>query len=204
MKNKTLHFITEVGVFSALGLLFDFLAGLYSEPIFPQGGSISIAMIPIFIMAFRWGLKGGLTTGLIIAITQLPYSSVFRYGLSWETLLFIILLDYILAYTLLGLAGLYTKRIRNSKEMSGKLYYITNGILLAGLLRTICHVISGLIFFRQFIPEFIVEQHIWYYWSIIYNLGYMVPSIILCILITRALIKRFHTNLLNPDSPIVG
>ena len=63
MKNKELRFIAEIGIFTALGLVLDYAAGWYSNFIFPSGGSISIAMVPIFIIAFRWGLKGGLTVG---------------------------------------------------------------------------------------------------------------------------------------------
>ncbi|MCK9537361.1 MAG: energy-coupled thiamine transporter ThiT [Bacilli bacterium] len=199
MKNKNLRFIAEIGIFTALGLILDFMSGLYSKPLFPKGGSISIAMVPIFIIAFRWGLKGGLTIGFLIGSLQVIYSSVFGYGLTWTVLVLTILLDYILAYTAVGLAGVYTNKIKNSTEMASKLYYITNGILLAGVVRTVLHIVAGWFFYREWVPDFIKENHVWYYWSIIYNLGYMVPSILLCILVTREIVKRHHEKLLNPD-----
>ena len=58
-KRSNTLFLVEVAVFSALAYLLDLVSGLLSLKIWPQGGSISIAMIPIFIMAFRWGIKGG-------------------------------------------------------------------------------------------------------------------------------------------------
>ena len=62
-------FLVEVAVFSALAFLFDFIAGLLSLKIWPQGGSISIAMVPVFLMAFRWGIKGGILSGFFTWIT---------------------------------------------------------------------------------------------------------------------------------------
>ncbi|MGB4695249.1 MAG: energy-coupled thiamine transporter ThiT [Bacilli bacterium] len=203
MKNKSIRFITEIGIFSALGLILDFIAGLYSDFIFPGGGSISITMVTIFIVAFRWGLKGGLTVGLLIGLLQLPYSDAFKYGLHWSVVLGIVFLDYIFAYTACGLAGAYAKKARET-DLHGTLGYVTSGILLAAGVRTLLHITSGWIFFRQWVPEFIREEYAWYYWSIIYNLGYMVPSTILCILITRGIVRRYHEKLFNVETFMFG
>ena len=200
MKNKNLRFITEIGIFTAIGLILDFTAGLYSQPLFPHGGSISIAMVPIFIIAFRWGLKGGLTIGFLIGLLQMLYSNELYRGIDW-TVFIQILMDYVLAYTVVGLSAIYAKKIKTA-ELTGKLYYITNGILFAGAIRTILHIVSGWLFFRAWVPDFIKENYVWYYWSIIYNFGYMVPSILLCILVTRAIIKRHHEKMLNTESTI--
>ena len=201
MRNKNLRFISEVGIFVAVGLVLDYLAGMYSRPIFPQGGSISVAMVAIFIIAFRWGLKGGLLTGFIIGSLQVIYSNVFGWGLSPIILISLIFIDYILGYTAVGLAGIYAKKIKQA-ETGGKLNYITNGILLAGTVRTVLHIISGWLFFREWIPAFIVEDYVWYYWSIIYNFGYMVPSVLLCLLVTKAIVRRYE-KILNPAQPII-
>ena len=184
MKNKSIRFITEIGIFSALGLILDFIAGLYSDFIFPGGGSISITMVTIFIVAFRWGLKGGLTVGLLIGLLQLPYSDAFKYGLHWSVVLGIVFLDYIFAYTACGLAGAYAKKARKPIFTASSVMSQAGFFWLRG---APSYITSGWIFFRQWVPEFIREEYAWYYWSIIYNLGYMVPSTILCILITRAL-----------------
>lgn len=66
LKNKTL-FLVEVAIFTALALLLDILP--IGFKLWPQGGSVSFAMIPIFIVAFRWGLKGGLYQGFFGGIT---------------------------------------------------------------------------------------------------------------------------------------
>jgi len=203
MKNKNLLFITEVGIFTALGLVLDFIAGLYSEFIFPNGGSISVAMVTIFIIAFRWGLKGGLTVGFLIGLLQLSYSGVMGKAIDWKVALGISLFDYILAYTACGLAGLYAKKAREA-DIPGKMNYVMSGILIAAGVRTLSHIISGWIFFKAWIPDFILEDYAWYYWSIIYNLGYMVPSTLLSILITKGIVKRYHDRIFNVDGFMFG
>ena len=72
-------FIAEVAVFAALAYLLDFVAGILSLRIWPQGGSISIAMVPIFLIAYRWGIKGGMLTGFLLGLLQfiLGYSQIY-------------------------------------------------------------------------------------------------------------------------------
>ncbi|HHZ18373.1 MAG TPA: energy-coupled thiamine transporter ThiT [Acholeplasmataceae bacterium] len=204
MKKRELRFITEVGLFTALGLTLDFLAGWYSNFIFPSGGSISLAMVAIFIVSFRWGLKGGLTAGFLVGALQLLYSEVFGYGFDWKVVTGIVLLDYILAYTACGLAGIFAGKARQKSDGSGGLGFVTNGILFAAAIRTLCHIVSGLLFFREWIPEFILEDYVWWYWSIIYNLGFMAPSTLLCIIATHALFAAFSRRLLDVDQSLFG
>ncbi|AYW48603.1 hypothetical protein C7K38_09620 [Tetragenococcus osmophilus] len=43
-------FLVEVALFVALGVILD----LFSFRAWLQGGSISLQMVPIFIMSYRW------------------------------------------------------------------------------------------------------------------------------------------------------
>src|SRR5690606_1335246 len=107
MRNNGVRFISEMGIFIALRLVLALLAGLYSYSIWPLGGSISIAMIPIFIMSFRYGLKGGLVSGFAVGSIQILWGGS---GLvHWIQ----VLLDYTLAYAVVGLAGIYARKIHN-------------------------------------------------------------------------------------------
>lgn len=58
MNHKTLMLV-EIAILTTLAFLLDTIPGLQFT-IWPQGGSVSFAMIPVFIIAFRWGLKAGL------------------------------------------------------------------------------------------------------------------------------------------------
>ncbi|WP_338368251.1 energy-coupled thiamine transporter ThiT, partial [Enterococcus faecium] len=71
MEKKRTLFLVEAAAFTALAYLLDLVSAFIFSRIWPQGGSVSIAMVPIFLMAFRWGLKGGLTTGFLLGLLQL-------------------------------------------------------------------------------------------------------------------------------------
>lgn len=173
--NKDVKFIAEIGIFSGIALVLDLIAGLYSNVIWSMGGSISIAMVPIFIMAFRWGLKGGIISGLVVGVIQILWAGQIFHPAQ-------IIMDYPLAYGLVGVAGAYAKKVQNF-EGAGKYYYLNLGIIIGGALRLITHILSGYIYFSEYTPDGFDALP----WSIIYNMGYMIPSIILCGIIIRIL-----------------
>lgn len=176
MKNNRIRFITEMGIFIALGLVFDFLAGLYFSFAWLNGGSISIAMLPIFMMSFRYGLKGGLLSGIAIGTLQIIWASSSAL-VHWAQ----VFLEYPLAYGSVGLAGLFAYNIKNQEIVSKKIKYVAFAVILGGTLRTILHIISGYIAFN--VP-----------WgaSAIYNLGYMVPSTILCLIFIDIIVLKYN------------
>src|SRR5699024_10474383 len=98
MRSKRVLFLVEVAMFTALALALDLLPFL-SFKIWGQGGSISFAMIPVFIVAFRWGLKGGLLTGFLYGALQIPFGAWIMTPLQG-------FIEYGLAFTVLGFAGI--------------------------------------------------------------------------------------------------
>ena len=66
---KEIRVIAEIAILVGLAVVLDLLAGLFSP--FKQGGSISPAMLPIFIIAFRHGWKKGVLAGLTFGAIQL-------------------------------------------------------------------------------------------------------------------------------------
>lgn len=179
MINRQIRFITEVGILSALGLALDFLGGVLSGFMWPAGGSISLVLVPIIVMAYRWGLKGGLLTGFIVGSIQIIWAG------SGAVYPFQTVLDYVVAYTLVGLAGVFFKKIY-SLEKEAKLYYINLGIFLGASLRTLVHIISGLIYFIDLsdglMPAIVASS--------VYNLGYMVPTTILTFVVITLIAKK--------------
>lgn len=173
MRNKSIRFITEVGIFSAIGIILDILAGFISPAIWPQGGSVSITLVPILMMGYRWGLKGGLMTGLVVGSLQIIWAPGHYLIHPIQ-----VLLDYPLAYGVIGLSGFVTKIItKTSKSIA--ITIISLSTLCVGLLRTLSHIVSGV-----------------YYWgttwegSIIYNFGYMIPSIFITILVLTVIFLK--------------
>lgn len=186
-KGSSTRFIAEVAVFSALAYLLDLAASILSLKIWPQGGSISIAMVPVFIMAYRWGIKGGLLTGFLLGLLQ------FILGFAQIYTIIQGIIDYFIAFTVLGFAGIFARQVKNALEEGNKgswMVYSVIGTFLGSLLRYICHVYSGIAFFGEYAPK---GQPVAVY-SLIYNGTYMLPnfiiSAIIVVLVLAAMPKR--------------
>ena len=80
----------------------------------PYGGAITVcSMLPILFYSYRCGLKWGLGAGLVHSVLQLLLGMSALRGLSVGTLVGSIFLDYILAFTVLGLGGMFRGKIKN-------------------------------------------------------------------------------------------
>ena len=66
----------------------------------PQGGSITIGMLPIFLYCARWGFGPGMLASIVYSVLQLLLDGAYAWG--WQSMVG----DYILAFSVLGLAGL--------------------------------------------------------------------------------------------------
>ncbi|WP_214826996.1 energy-coupled thiamine transporter ThiT [Exiguobacterium algae] len=164
-----LQTLIEISLFAALGIIFDLLIPFR----LPQGGSISLAMLPIFVMAFRHGVKGGLATGALVGTMQ------FMFGVYIFTPVQF-LLDYTVAFGLVGMAGIFAGRVKQAAQqgaMKTLTTYLILGSFLGAFLRFLAHFISGVVFFAEYAEGPVVT------YSILYNATYMVPSFILCAIV---------------------
>ena len=176
MNNKKLLMMTEIAIFAAIGLVLDQL----SFKIVPQGGSISLVMLPVVIIAIRWGLRAGLLTGLLVGLLQMMFGA---YILHWAQAL----LDYIVAFTAIGLAGILRPTIQHAMKkgnIAQQFMFVIAAITIGGIVRFIAHLLAGVIFFK----EYAGDQNPWIY-SIIYNCTYIIPSIILTAIVAVLLLK---------------
>ncbi len=149
----------------------------------PLGGSVTLlSMLPVCMLAIMYGCKWGLFCSFVYSLTQLAMGigSVLSWGLTPQALVGSIVFDYLAAFTVLGLAGMFRKH--------GVPGYI-GGISLALLLRAVSHVISGVIFFASWAPEG------WnpFVYSLAYNGAYMVPEIVFTFAGAILLLKEPHT-----------
>ena len=165
--NKTrLLMMVEIAIFAAIGLVLD----QFSFKMWAQGGSISFVMLPIIIMAIRWGITAGLTTGFLIGVLQMMFGA---YILHWMQAI----LDYGIAFTVVGLAAIVRKPLLEATKTLDKgkmIFYIIMGTLLGGTLRFIAHLLAGVVFFGDSAGE----KNVWIF-SIIYNGSYMLPATII-------------------------
>ncbi|MBR6676903.1 MAG: energy-coupled thiamine transporter ThiT [Clostridia bacterium] len=139
----------------------------------PFGGSITFAsMLPIVIIAYRYGTAWGLFTATVHGIMQFILgASVLSYVTGWKSVCAVILFDYVLAFALIGLAGLF-------KNMKSGRASLVLGSLVACLARYACHFISGVTVWRDLsIPG---DAAVVY--SFVYNATYMIPeTAVLCL-----------------------
>ena len=139
----------------------------------PYGGSVTVAsMLPIVIIAYRTGTAWGLGSGLVYAvIQQLLGLKSLSYFTTWQSILAIILLDYIIAFTVVGLGGVLRRIVKRQS------YAICLGALGVSILRYICHVISGATVWAGLsIPDSAALIY-----SFGYNATYMLPEAVILI-----------------------
>ena len=140
----------------------------------PNGGSLTPAMFPILFYAVRWGLWDGLGAGFVFGLLQLIFDGAYAWG--WQSML----LDYLVAFTPLGLAGLF----------KGKSWGIFPGTVLGCVVRFIVHFISGVTIYKivepTAVPGFGTFTNPVLY-SIVYNGSYMLPNTLLALAIAGVL-----------------
>lgn len=153
----------------------------------PNGGSLTPAMFPLLLFAVRWGWKPGLLAGFAFGALQLIFDGAYAWG--WQSML----LDYLLAFTPLGLAGLF----------KGKKWGIFAGTALGCFCRFIVHYISGVTIYKILAPEELLGMTFTSpsLYSLVYNASYMLPNTLLALAIAGALYVPLKKYILAQDLP---
>ena len=151
----------------------------------PWGGSVVLAMVPIILYAVRWGLREGLIAAFVFGVLQFMFDGGFAIG--WQS----ILGDYLVAFTALGLAGL----------VSGKKGGILTGTLIGGFARFLVHYVVGATVWAEYMPEefFGMTMHSPWFYSLLYNLAYMLPNIVITLVVFELLWKPMGKYLRGED-----
>ena len=161
--------LAECAVLTSLASILSLIT-LYN---LPYGGAVTAAsMLPMLIISYRHGMVYGFGSGLVYAvIQQLLGLNNLSYATTWQAVLAIIFLDYLLAFVTVGLGGIF--RRKNVSQTSA----ITGGALLVCLLRYTCHVIAGATVWAGIsIPT---KAALVYSFS--YNATYMLPETVVLI-----------------------
>ncbi len=182
MKKNKISTMAEVAAFASIAFVLDVLAGFYSG-FFPSGGSISLAIIPIVILSFRRGPIAGVLCGLLVGLLDLT-DGFYTISTKWYHSILQVGFDYILGYMLVGLVGLAKPLFKKYKIFSISLIFT----LIAGVNKFILHFLSGVLYWPQYEGQPYGDRIIY---SLIYNGSYMIPTIILCGIITSLLSIKF-------------
>lgn len=186
VKQQNIKKIALCGVMIALGTVLSMIK-VYEPPL--GGGVTVMSMVPVAFISCALGLKWGFGAAFAYSLVQLmlSFGEVMSWGLTAGAVVATLVVDYILAYTVLGVCGAFRK-----KGVVG----IVAGVALGVFLRFICHFLTGVYIFDIWLPE--EWDNVWIY-SLCYNGGYMLPEIITtcigaAILCKSKAINRFFNN----------
>jgi len=162
MNRRELQRLVETGIAVALVVVLSNIR-VYK---LPQGGSITAgSLVPIFYIALRWGGRWGVVAGILAGIVNYIFEPVFVHPVQ-------ALLDYPVAFGLLGVAGFFQRRP-------------VLGIIIGGLGRFLGHFVSGVVFFASFAPQGTSPV----VYSAVYNGSYMLPEIVISIILTLLVVR---------------
>jgi thiamine transporter len=165
VNRQALQRLVELGIAVALVVVLSNVR-IYK---LPQGGSITAgSMVPIFYIALRWGAKWGITAGIVAGIVNYIFDPFFTHPIQ-------VLLDYPVAFGVLGLAGLFPGRP-------------VLGIIIGGAGRWLAHFVSGIVFFAQFAPKGVSPV----LYSALYNGSYMLPEVVISAVLTLLVLRAMQ------------
>ena len=163
----------------------------------PMGGSVTIAsMLPIMLISVKYGLATGVGTAFAYSLTQLLQAfagaNVFPYCQTGGAVALCILFDYIVPFTVLGLAGVFHKmKLTKNTELN---IYI--GIISVVVLRFFCHFITGVVIWKQWAPDGMGK----YLYSFLYNSSFLSIDFIICIVCAILMFRKAELRkLVNID-----
>lgn len=174
--SQRVYNLVLAGILIALGTVLSFIKVFD----LPYGGSITLCdMLPVMLFAYRAGTKWGLGAGFTYSVLQLLFGMDALKGVSGATVVGSVFLDYLLAFTVLGFAGIFRGKIKNDPAS------FTLGCLVAGLLRYLCSFLSGWILWSEYadvnfspVLAGMSGQTLAFFYSLLYNGSYMIPNIL--------------------------
>lgn len=198
MKTKT-RMLTESALLIAMAIVLELVAKAFI-PEMPFGGQVTlVSMLPIVLISYRHGVKWGLLSGVVYAALEMVIGAktvaaafqpdVFGTGVLIGNALLMCLLDYVLAFTVLGIGGCFRNKIQNPGLS------LCLGSIVALSCRYLCHILSGYILYGSYAEWFFTHEDFpaWganlvatlnpqllvLLYSVMYNGIYMIPEIIL-------------------------
>ena len=210
MTNKTKR-LTESAMLIAISFVLELVSKMLIPPL-PFGGQVTLAMmLPVILISYRHGVAWGLLSGAAYSLLQMAAGAgnvtaafqpgYFGDGRMIANAILMCALDYVLAYTSLGLGGVFRRRLDPRRALCA-------GTALAIAVRYLCHVASGYILFSGWAEWFFTQEGFpaWgaalvsslnpaalgLAYSAVYNGMFMLPELVLTTL-AAALISKNST-----------
>ena len=162
-RKMTLRCLCEGALLLALAQVLGYLK-LWE---LPNGGSVTLSMLPIFLFCVRWGFGPGLLVSFAFGLLQLIEDPYVIHPIQ-------LLCDYPLAYGAMALCCLACL-IPEEKSY----FRLPVAVLLGYFARLVMAVISGVAFFA----EYAGDQNAFVY-SVVYNISYLAPEMAIALVIS--------------------
>lgn len=143
----------------------------------PQGGSVTLfGMLPLVLIGYFLGIKYGAIGGVLAGIFMIFFDGFIINPLQ-------LLIDYPIAFGMLGVGGAFFRKTSKGLPI---------GYIIAVLLRYACSVLSGILFFRKYLPKgFNIVG-----WSLMYNITYIgIEAVITAIILFLPPIQSFFSSM---------
>lgn len=175
MQTNKLKVLVECAIMVALATVLSFIK-IYEAPL---GGTVTLlSMLPIIVISFRRGVKAGVASAFVYSLIQIIFSDgVIAYVPSTMGIFGTVIFDYLIPFTVLGLAGLF---YRDSQQGKKALVSIVAGTFMVLFLRYASHVVSGSVIWYEITKEgewndYVATVGPWTY-SLVYNITYIGPE----------------------------
>ena len=132
MQNSKTKKLVEMSILVALAFVLDYVANIYSGWFWPFGGSISISLVPLAVIAFRYGWVAGFLSGFTMGLLQLLTGAYIMHPIQ-------VLFDYPLPYAVLGFAGFFASKV-NVVEVGQRSLYIWLATGIGSIARLACQL----------------------------------------------------------------
>jgi thiamine transporter len=170
-RRENIRALSETAMLVAIGFALSFITFVP----FPQGGAVTaLSTLPLLLIGLRHGLKWGLLGGLAYACLELTFRFFPPPTATPIGYIAVVFLDYIIAFTVLGLSGLF----------SGNRYGLLYAAPICLALRFLSHFFSGILIWGVFAENLPV----WLF-SLIYNGSYMGVELVLTMIVGTILLK---------------
>ena len=198
MTNKTKR-LTESAMLLAMAIVLELISKMFI-PEMPFGGQVTlVSMLPVVLISYRHGVRWGLVSGVAYAVIEMllgakTVAAAFQPGYFGDgtmivNALIMCVLDYLLAFPVLGLGGIFRNKIKNPGVS------LMCGSVVALGARYVAHILSGYILFAGWaewfftqdgfpawgaaLVELLSPSALGLVYSVVYNGFYMVPEIII-------------------------
>ncbi len=188
MKRSTTWILVECAMMIAMSTVLSMIQ-LFTMP---QGGAVTCAsMVPLILVSYRHGLKWGAGTAFVHSLLQMAIGFYPPPAQSFFAFVGVILLDYVLAFTVLGTASFFGKPFKK------RVASVAVGAAAVGILRFLCSFLSGILIWSSYAPE---GTPVWIY-SLTYNGSYMLPEIIISVVVAMILVPVLDRFVSTSASP---